>query len=144
MRGDTERQAESCSRSRRTLFVLADHPIRRIKPIVDATLQRLSPLFDRLCSKRGRPSIPPEHLLKASLLIALYSVHSEREFCERLRHDLLFKWFLDLNIADGPFDASTFSKNPERLLEVNVARAFFAEVVAEARRRDGRCAPSAA
>ena len=86
-------------------------------------------------ARGGRPSIPPEHLLKASLLIALYSVRSERQFCERLRYDLLFKWFLDLNISDEPFDASTFSKNRERLLEVDAARAFFAEVVAEARRR---------
>ena len=86
-------------------------------------------------SKHGRPSIPPEHLLKASLLIALYSIRSERQFCERLRYDLLFKWFLDLNISDEPFDASTFSKNRERLLAADVARAFFAEVVAEARRR---------
>ena len=116
-------------------FVPAEHPIRRIKPIVDAALQRLSPLFDTMYARGGRPSIPPEHLLKASLLIALYSVRSERQFCERLRYDLLFKWFLDLNISDEPFDASTFSKNRARLLEVDAARAFFAEVVAEARRR---------
>ena len=83
----------------------------------------------------GRPSIPPEHLLKASLLIALYSVRSERQFCERVRYELLFKWFLDLNISDEPFDASTFSKNRERLLAADVARSFFAEVVAEAKRR---------
>jgi len=62
----------------------------------------------------GRPSIPPEHLLKACLLIALYSIRSERQFCERLQYDLLFKWFLDLNIMDPAFDASTFSKNKER------------------------------
>ena len=80
-------------------------------------------------ARGGRPSIPPEHLLKASLLIALYSVRSERQFCERLRYDLLFKWFLDLNISDAPFDASSFSKNRERLLAADVARAFFAEVV---------------
>ena len=116
-------------------FVPADHPIRRINPIVDASLQRLSPLFDTMYARGGRPSILPEHLLKASLLIALYSVRSERQFCERLRYDLLFKWFLDLNISDEPFDASTFSKNRARLLEVDAARAFFAEVVAEARRR---------
>ena len=79
---------------------------------------------------RGRPSIPPEHLLKASLLIALYSIRSER-----LRYDLLFKWFLDLNVSDEPFDASSFSKNRDRLLEHDVSRAFSAEVVAEARRR---------
>ena len=116
-------------------FIPGDHPIRRIKPIVDDALQRLSPRFDAMYARRGRPSIPPEHLLKASLLIALYSIRSERQFCERLRYDLLFKWFLDLNISDEPFDASTFSKNRERLLAADVARAFFAEVVAEAKRR---------
>jgi transposase len=116
-------------------FIPDDHPIRRIKPIVESALARLSPVFDAMYAERGRPSIPPEHLLKASLLIALYSIRSERQFCERLRYDLLFKWFLDLNVSDEPFDASSFSKNRERLLEHDVSRAFFAEVVAEARRR---------
>jgi transposase len=83
----------------------------------------------------GRPSIPPEHLLKGSLLMALYSIRSERQFCERLQYDLLFKWFLDLNIGDPAFDHSTFSKNRARLLEHEVARRFFAAVVGEARRR---------
>jgi transposase len=87
-------------------------------------------------SRRGRPSIPPEHLLKASVLIALYSVRSERQFCERLQYDLLFKWFLDLNIADPAFDATTFSKNRERLLEHEVARQFFEAVREEARAQD--------
>jgi len=116
-------------------FIPDDHPIRRIKPIVESALVRLSPLFNAMYAERGRPSIPPEHLLKASLLIALYSIRSERQFCERLRYDLLFKWFLDLNVSDEPFDASTFSKNRERLLAHDVSGAFFAEVVAEARRR---------
>ena len=116
-------------------FIPDDHPIRRIKPIVESALVRLSPLFNEMYAERGRPSIPPEHLLKASLLIALYSIRSERQFCERLRYDLLFKWFLDLNVSDEPFDASTFSKNRERLLAHDVSGAFFAEVVAEARRR---------
>ena len=116
-------------------FIPEDHPIRRIKPIVESVLARLSPLFDEMYAQRGRPSIPPEHLLKASLLIALYSVRSERQFCERLRYDLLFKWFLDLNVSDEPFDASSFSKNRERLLAHDVSRACFAEVVSEARRR---------
>jgi transposase len=116
-------------------FIPDDHPIRGIKPIVESALARLSPLFDAMYAERGRPSIPPEHLLKASLLIALYSIRSERQFCERLRYDLLFKWFLDLNVSDEPFDASSFSKNRDRLLEHDISRAFFAEVVAEARRR---------
>ena len=135
MRGDAERQANIMLAVTPDSFVPTDHPIRRIKPIVDAALKRLSPLFDSMYSERGRPSIPPEHLLKSSLLIALYSVRSERQFCEQLRYNLLFKWFLDLNVDEEPFDASTFSKNRERLLEAEVARAFLAEVVDEARRR---------
>ena len=112
-----------------------DHPIRSIKPIVDRALLRLSPMFNRMYSKRGRPSIPPEHLLKASLLIALYSVRSERQFCERLEYDLLFKWFLDQNIDTPAFDAATFSKNRQRLLDHDVARQFFQAVLEEARQR---------
>jgi transposase len=84
----------------------------------------------------GRPSIPPEHLLKGCLLIALYSIRSERQFCERLQYDLLFKWFLDLNIMDPAFDPSTFSQNKTRLLEHQVSRHFFSGVLAEARRRN--------
>jgi transposase len=135
MRGDDERQAEMLLALTPDQLVPADHPIRRIKPVVEAVLARLSPLFDEMYATRGRPSIPPEHLLKASLLIALFSVRSERQFCERLQYDLLFKWFLGLNVGDRSFDATTFSKNRERLLRHRVADAFFAEVVAEAQRR---------
>jgi transposase len=135
MRGDRDQQAEIMLALTPDQLVPADHPIRRIKAIVEPVLTRLSPLFDAMYAERGRPSIPPEHLLKASLLIALFSVRSERQFCERLQYDLLFKWFLDLNVADPGFDPSTFSKNRERLLAHDVAAAFFAEVVAEARRR---------
>jgi len=135
MRGDDDRQAEMLLALTPDQFVPADHPIRRIKPIVESVLSRLSPLFDEMYAERGRPSIPPEHLLKASLLIALFSVRSERQFCERLHYDLLFKWFLGLNVGDPSFDASTFSKNRERLLRHQVADAFFAEVVEEARHR---------
>lgn len=135
MRGDSTEQAQMLLAITPDQLVPADHPIRRIKPLVEGVLARLSPLFDKMYAERGRPSIPPEHLLKASLLSALYSIRSERQFCERLRYDLLFKWFLDLNIADPGFDPSSFSKNRERLLAHDVARAFFAEVVAEAKRR---------
>jgi transposase len=116
-------------------LVPEDHPIRQIKPIVDKALSELSPTFNRMYAETGRPSIPPEHLLKACLLIALYSVRSERQFCERLHYDLLFKWFLDLNIIDPAFDASTFSKNKERLLENEIARKFLVVVLEEARQR---------
>jgi len=135
MRGDTTEQSTMLVAFTADALVPDDHPIRRLKPMVEHALARLSPRFDAMYAASGRPSVPPEHLLKASLLIALYSVRSERQFCERLRYDLLFKWFLDLNIGDRGFDASSFSKNRERLLSHDVARAFFAEVVAEAQRR---------
>jgi transposase len=135
MRGDAERQSLMLFGVTPDQLVPANHPIRRIKAIVEPALTALSPTFARMYAVGGRPSIPPEHLLKASLLIALYSVRSERQFCERLQYDLLFKWFLDLNITDSAFDATTFSKNRARLLAHDVAAAFFDAVLDEARQR---------
>ncbi len=135
MRGEAERQSRMLVGVTPDQLVPADHPIRRIKAIVEPALAHLSPTFARMYAASGRPSIPPEHLLKASLLIALYSVRSERQFCERLQYDLLFKWFLDLNITDPAFDASTFAKNRARLMAQDVAAAFFDAVLDEARRR---------
>lgn len=136
MRGKAEQQAMVLSAVTPDQLVPLDHPIRQIKPIVDRALGELSPTFNQMYAQVGRPSIPPEHLLKGCLLIALYSIRSERQFCERLQYDLLFKWFLDLNIMDPAFDPSTFSKNKGRLLEHQVSRQFFSEVLAEARRRN--------
>jgi transposase len=124
MRGSTTRQVTFLSVTTDQL-VAADHPIRRVKPFVEAALAELSPVFDQMYAQEGRPSIPPEHLLKACLLMAFYSIRSERQFCERLQHDLLFKWFLDLNIEDPAFDQSTFAKNRDRLLKHDVSRLFF-------------------
>jgi transposase len=111
------------------------HPIRTIKRLADAALAELSPLFDEIYAETGRPSIPPERLLKASLLIALFSVHSERAFCEELEYHLLFRWFLDMSLMEPGFDASTFSKNRGRLLAHQVGREFFDEVVFQAQER---------
>ena len=94
-----------------------DHPIRTIKIIADEALERLSPEFDQMYSKVGRVSVPPERLLKASLLICLYSVRSERAFCEELEYNLLFRWFLDMNLMERSFDPTVFTKNRWRLLE---------------------------
>ena len=135
MRGNADTQVTMLSLVTADQLVPEDHPIRQIKPIVDNALCQLSPTFTRMYAETGRPSIPPEHLLKACLLIALYSVRSERQFCERLQYDLLFKWFLDLNVIDPAFDASTFSKNKERLLEHEVAKEFLGVVLEEARQR---------
>jgi len=135
MRGAAARQVTMLSPLTPDQLVPQNHPIRQIKPVVERVLGGLSPVFEAMYGEVGRPSIPPEHLLKGSLLMALYSIRSERQFCERLQYDLLFKWFLDLNIGDPAFDHSTFSKNRARLLEHEVARRFFAAVVGEARRR---------
>jgi transposase len=135
MRGDANQQAIMLTAITPDAKVPQDHPIRAIKPIVDRALLELSPVFTAMYAKVGRPSIPPEHLLKAQLLMAFFSVPSARRFCEQLEYNLLFKWFLDLNVDDPAFDASTFSKNQERLLQHDVARQFLAAVTAEAGRR---------
>lgn len=112
--------------------VPAQHPLRAIKQLADAALAELSPLFDQMYAQAGRPSIPPERLLKASLLIALYSVRSERALCEELEYNLLFRWFLDMQLMEPSFDPSSFTKNRARLLEHDVARRFFDQVVNQA------------
>jgi len=112
-----------------------DHPIRRIRRVVDAVLAELDSVFDGMYASSGRSSVPPETLLKATVLMALYSIRSERAFCERLNYDLLFKWFLDLRIDEAAFDPSTFSKNRQRLLTHDVADEFFAAVVGQAKLR---------
>ena len=110
-----------------------DHPLRRIKQLADEALKELSPTFDAMYARGGRRSIPPEQLLKASLLMALYSVRSERAFCEQLDYNLLWRWFLDMNIVEESFDHSVFSANRERLLGHDVAAQFFSAVVRQAR-----------
>lgn len=116
-------------------LIPAGHPIRRIRKVVDAVLAELDGEFDAMYSRTGRPSVPPEQLLKATVLMALYSIRSERAFCERLNYDLLFKWFLDLPIDARAFDATTLTKNRERLLSHEIADRFFASVVGQAKLR---------
>ncbi|HET7676673.1 MAG TPA: IS5 family transposase [Candidatus Limnocylindrales bacterium] len=116
-------------------LVPAGHPIRAIRRLAEAALGELEPLLERMYAEVGRPSIPPEHLLKASLLMALYSVRSERSFCEQLGYNLLFRWFLGLDLLAPAFDHSTFSKNRARLMEHRAAREFFDAVVWQAQRR---------
>ena len=116
-------------------LIPSDHPIRRIRKVVDTVLADLDGVFDAMYATGGRASVPPEALLKASVLMAMYSIRSERAFCERLNYDLLFKWFLDMRIDQPAFDASTFSKNRQRLLKHAVADKFFAAVVRQAKLR---------
>ncbi len=116
-------------------LIPADHPIRKIRAVVDVVLAGLDDEFDAMYASGGRRSVPPETVLKATVLMAMYSIRSERAFCERLNYDMLFKWFLDLAIDDRAFDATTFTKNRQRLLEHEIADVFFAAVVAQAKLR---------
>ena len=113
-------------------MIAADHPFRSIKKLVGAELARMSRRFSEAYSKEGRPSVPPERLLKAPLLQTLYSIRSERQLVERIRFDLLFRWFLDMSPEDPVFDASTFSRNRQRMADFGMQRAFFSGIVAEA------------
>jgi transposase len=135
MRGTSDRQLAMLSSLSPEDLIPMDHPIRRIRVVVDAVLGELDAEFTAMYASSGRPSVPPEQLLKATVLMAMYSIRSERAFCERLNYDLLFKWFLDLTIDAKAFDASTFSKNRQRLLDHEIADRFFALVVAQAKLR---------
>jgi transposase len=115
--------------------VPADHPLRTIKAHADAVLRSMNADFERLYSSTGRPSIPPERLLKASLLIALYTVRSDRMFCEMLDYNILFRWFLDMSLEDRGLDQSAFSRLRTRLVKEDTARRFFDAVVREAQAR---------
>jgi transposase len=108
------------------------HPLRTIKRLADQATAQLSPLFDQMYAQVGRPSIPPERLLKASLLISFYSVRSERAFCEELDYNLLFRWFLDMELIEPSFDATVFTKNRQRLLEHEIGQQLFDRVLGEA------------
>ena len=139
MRGNAARQVEMLTAVTPDALIPQGHPMRRIKPMVDRALAQMSSTFDRRYAQNGRASIPPEHLLKAGLLMALFlpciQGRSERQCCERLEYDLLFKWFLDLNIMDHSFDYSVFAKNRSRLLEAEVSREFLLAIVEQARQQ---------
>jgi transposase len=109
--------------------IRADHPLRALKRRVDGVLKGMDSLFAQAYSKQGRPSVPPERLLKALLLMALYSIRSERQLCERIDTDLLFRWFLDLSPEDATFDATAFTHNRPRLDGLGITGAFFDAVV---------------
>src|SRR5678809_1459277 len=135
MRGDDERQAAVWSYIPLEQRVPADHPLRPMRAMVDAVLTELSPQFERLYARVGRPSIAPERLLRALLLQVLYSTRSERLLMEQLDYNLLFRWFVGLNMDDAVWDATVFTKNRERLLAGDIAQAFFTQVLAQARQR---------
>jgi transposase len=130
MRGDDPRHDGMFSDITPEARVRPDHPLRPIRRMTDAALARLSARFDRLYATTGRPSIPPEKLLRALLLQMLYSIRSERLLVEELDYNILYRWFVGLSLDDPIWDATTFTKNRDRLLDGDVADAFFAEVLA--------------
>ncbi len=132
MRGEDLQQSALFSYLSPEQRVPQDHPLRKLLPLVDAALARMSRRFTAMYARGGRPSIAPEKLLRALLLQILYTVRSERLRMERLNHDLLFRWFGGLNMDDPVWDATVYSKNRERLLRGDVAREFFRQVLAQA------------
>ncbi len=132
MRGHEENQGFMFSYLSPEERVPAEHPLRRIKEMADGALRSLSRTFDRMYAGEGRPSIPPERLLKAQLLIALYTIRSERLFCEMLDYNILFRWFLGMSLDERSFDATSFTKNRDRLLAHDVASRFLQAVVTQA------------
>src|SRR3989442_4165901 len=109
--------------------VRKDHPLRAIRVMVDEVITRLSPRFDAMYARVGRPSIPPEKLLRAQLLQMLYSIRSERLLMEEIDYSMLFRWFVGLNLDEEVWDATSFTKNRDRLLEADVANQFLAPMV---------------
>ena len=135
MRGKDEQQLDVFSYINPEQRVPPDHPLRPLRVMTDEALQQLRPRFNSLYAKTGRPSIAPEKLLRALLLQALYSVRSERMLMEQLDYNLLFRWFVGLNMDDAIWDVTVFTKNRERLLDGDIAEAFFQAVLHQARER---------
>lgn len=133
MRGDVDPQSHLFAYFSPDARVPGDHPLRSIKAYAEAALERIDGELDALYGATGRPSIPPERLLKGQLLIALYSIRSDRAFCEQLDYNLLYRWFLDMSLDERGLDQSNFSRLRERLVDTDVARRFFDEVVRLAR-----------
>jgi transposase len=135
MRGRDEQQLDVFSYVSPEQRVPQDHPLRSLRAMTDEALRDLQPRFNKLHAKTGRPSIAPEKLLRALLLQALYSVRSERMLMEQLDYNLLFRWFVGLNMDDAIWDVTVFTKNRERLLDGDIAEVFFQAVLQRARER---------
>jgi transposase len=133
MRGVDHQQSDMFSYLSPEQRVRKDHPLRAVRAMTDEILERMSPLFDAMYASGGRPSIPPEKLLRAQLLQMLYSVRSERLLMEEIDYSILYRWFVGLNLDEAVWDATTFTKNRDRLLEAAVAKEFLAQVVEQAR-----------
>jgi transposase len=133
MRGDDQQQSHIFSYLSPEQRVRKDHPLRAVRAMVEEVLKQMSRRFDAMYAKVGRPSIPPEQLLRAQLLQMLYSIRSERLLMEEIDYSVLFRWFIGLNLDDEVWDATVFTKNRDRLLDGDVAKEFLACVVEKAR-----------
>jgi transposase len=133
MRGEDKKQSSMLVLMSPETRVPQAHPLRAIKKVADGALAKLSPVFDAMYAEGGRPSIPPERLLKSMLLMALYSVRSERQFCEQLNYNLLFRWFLDMDMVEDSFVPTVFTHNRDRLIIHDTAGAFLRAIVEQAR-----------
>jgi len=133
MRGDDQKQAAMFSYVTLDQRIPVDHPLRQIRVLTDHALARLDAEFDKLYADTGRPSIAPERLLRATLLMVLYSIRSERQLMEQLDYNLLFRWFVGLEMDDAVWDATVFTKNRERLIEGAVSQQLLESVLVEAR-----------
>ena len=136
MRGTDHQQADMYSYLSPEMRVRADHPLRAIRSMADEALANMSERFDGMYAKTGRPSIPPEKLLRAQLIQMLYSVRSERLLMEEIDYSMLFRWFVGMNLDEPVWDVTVFTKNRDRLLEGDVAREFLCEVVEQARKKN--------
>ena len=134
MRGEDKKQSSMLVLMSPETRVPQTHPLRAIKKLADEALATLSPVFDAMYAEGGRPSIPPERLLKSMLLMALYTVRSERQFCEQLDYNLLFRWFLDMDMVEDSFVPTVFSHNRDRLIIHDAAGEFLRAIVEQARK----------
>src|ERR1700752_4091871 len=134
MRGIDRQQSAMFSYISAEERVPAKHPLRPIRLMADIALDALSPAFDEIYVALGRPSIAPEKLLRALLLQVLYTIRSERMLMEQLEYNLLFRWFVGLDIDEPVWDATVFTRNRDRLLEGEIAKAFFERVLAQAKK----------
>ena len=136
MRGQDHQQSDMFSYLSPEQRVRKDHPLRAIRTMADQALNNMSDRFDGMYANTGRPSIPPEKLLRAQLIQLLYSVRSERLLMEEIDYSLLFRWFVGMNLDEPVWDVTVFTKNRDRLLDGDVAREFLSEVVKQAQEKN--------
>ena len=135
MRGNQDEQEEVFSYIPLEQRVPRDHPLRRVREMTDRALQELSPWFDQLYGQTGRPSVPPEQLLRAQILQALYTIRSERQLMDQIDGNWRYRWFVGLKVDEAVWDVTVFTKNRDRLLRGEVSQKFFERVRAQAKPR---------